>query len=249
MESSVGRSRYDGMNLSLRRRMSNHFTVNAAYTLSEGRAYDGNAASYSNTVTDPRFPLNPADFGPVPNDERHHGSVSGVVDLPWGFEVAPIMQVASARPYDATTGFTNVLGFGSGPLAAHALVPANDHNNLLFGTTQTSSALKTCYLNGSCVETHFDRLRGSPFFNLDTRLTKNIKIKEKSNLKLIFQAFDLTNRANYGNNYDGNVRHFNTDPTKSSFATPLGYIGCNANGCNRAIPISFRAEFGAQFTF
>jgi len=249
MESSVGRSRYDGMNVSLRRRMANHFTINTTYTLSEGRAYDGNAASYSNTVTDPRFPLNPADFGPVPNDERHHWSVSGLVALPWGFEVAPIMQLASARPYDATTGFTNVLGFGSGPLAAHALVPANDQNNLLWGATQTSSALKSCYLNGSCVETHFDRLRGQAFFNLDTRLTKSIKIKERSDLKLIFQAFDLTNRANYGNNYDGNVRHFNTDPTKSSFATPLGYIGCNANGCNRAIATSFRAEFGAQFTF
>ena len=95
----------------------------------------------------------------------------------------------------------------------------------------------------------FNNLRGQPYFNLDARLTKNIKIKEHSDLKLIFQGFDLTNRANYGNNYDGNVRHFNADPTKSSFATPTGYIGCTANGCNRAIPISFRAEFGAQFTF
>jgi hypothetical protein len=99
------------------------------------------------------------------------------------------------------------------------------------------------------VQSHFDNLRGQPYFNLDARLTKTIKIKERSDLKLIFQSFDLTNRANYGNNYDGNVRHFNTDPTKDAFATPLGYIGCNANGCNRAIPISFRAELGAQFTF
>ncbi|HWC16501.1 MAG TPA: carboxypeptidase regulatory-like domain-containing protein, partial [Terriglobales bacterium] len=93
METPWGRSRYDGMNVSLRRRMANHFTVNATYTLSEGWAYNGNAASYSNTVTDPRFPLLPSDFGPVPNDERHHLSVSSVVDLPWGFQVAPIVQV------------------------------------------------------------------------------------------------------------------------------------------------------------
>ena len=143
-----------------------------------------------------------------------------------------------------------MLGFCSGPAAAHALVPTSDPNNVVWGATQTSSALKTCYLNWSCVEGHVDRLRGSPFFNLDARLTKNIKIKERSSLKLIFQVFDLTNRANYGNNYDGNVRHFSANPSSpGAFATPLGYIGCNANGCNRAIPISFRAEVGAQFTF
>ena len=249
METDWGRSRYDGLNVSLRRRMANHFTVNATYTLSEGWAYNGNAASYSNTVTDPRFPLLPSDFGPVPNDERHHLSVSSVVDLPWGFQVAPIVQLASARPYQATTGVSNVLGFGSGPAAAHALVPVNDRGNLVWGASQSTSALRACYLAGTCVQSHFDPLRGQAYFDLDTRLTKNIKIKERSNLKLIFQAFDLTNRANYGNNYDGNVKHFSTTPSLDSFATPLGYIGCNANGCTRSIPISFRAEVGAQFTF
>ena len=249
METDWGRSRYDGLNVSLRRRMANHFTVNATYTLSEGWSYNGNAASYSNTVTDPRFPLLASDFGPVPNDERHHLSVSSVVDLPWGFQVAPIVQIASARPYQATTGVSNVLGFGSGPATAHALVPVNDQGNLVWGASQSTSALRACYLAGTCVQSHFDPLRGQAYFDLDTRLTKNIKIKERSNLKLIFQAFDLTNRANYGNNYDGNVKHFNATPTLDSFATPLGYIGCNANGCTRTIPISFRAEVGAQFTF
>lgn len=253
METPWGRSRYDGMNVSLRRRMANHFTVNATYTLSEGWAYNGNAASYSNTVSDPRFPLGPWDFGAVPNDERHHLSISSVVDLPWGFQVAPILQVASARPYQANLGTSssNVLGFGSGPTAVHAIVPTNDPNNLVWGTTQTNDALRYCYfITHTCQESHFDNLRGQPFFNLDARLTKSIKIKERSDLKLIFQAFDLTNRANFGNFYDGNVRHFSTDPANpGAFATPLGYIGCNANGCNRDLPISFRAEFGAQFTF
>jgi hypothetical protein len=213
-------------------------------------AYDGNAASYSNTVTDPRFALLPADLGPVPNDELHHGTISAVVDLPWGFQVAPILQAASARPYDATNGVSNVLGFGSGPATAHDLVQASSPSNLFWSATQSSAALKACYLAGTCVQLPYDSLRGQPYFNIDTRVSKSIKIKEHSDLKLMFQAFDLTNRANFGNNYDGNVRHFNAaSPSTSSFATPLGYIGCNANGCNRAIPISFRAEFGAQFTF
>src|SRR2546426_1869697 len=250
METSWGRSRYDGMNVSLRRRMANRFSVNTTYTLSRGLAYNGNAASYSNAITDPRFPLLPSDFGPVPNDELHHWSVSGVVDLPWGFQIAPIMQVASARPYNTSTGVSNVLGFGSGIATAHAIVPTNDPSNIFFGPTQTTAQLRNCYfVTLTCQQAGFDALRGQPYFDMDMRVTKLIKFGERSNLKLIFQTFDLTNRANYGNNYDGNVKHFNTDPTKNTFATPLGYIGCNANGCNRTIPISFRAEFGAQFTF
>lgn len=249
METSWGRSRYDGMNVSLRRRMANHFTVNTTYTLSRGLAYNGNAASYSNAITDPRFPLLPSDFGPVPNDERHHLSVSGVVDFPWGFQIAPIMQVASARPYNTSTGVSNVLGFGSGPAAAHAIVPTNDPSNILFGVTQTTSALRNCYfVTLTCMQAGFDSLRGQPYFDVDMRVTKLIKFGERSNLKLIFQTFDLTNRANYGNNYDGNVRN-SLASRGSSFGTPLGYIGCNGNGCNRTIPISFRAEFGGQFTF
>jgi hypothetical protein len=185
----------------------------------------------------------------VPNDERHHLSVSGVVDLPWGFQIAPIMQVASARPYNITTGVSNVLGFGSGPAAAHAIVPTSDPSNILFGVTQTTSALRNCYfVTLTCRQSNFDALRGQPYFDLDMRVTKLIKFGERSNLKLIFQAFDLTNRANYGNNYDGNVRN-SLASRGSTFGTPLGYIGCNANGCNRTIPISFRGEFGALFSF
>jgi hypothetical protein len=245
METSWGRSRYDGMNVSLRRRMANHFTVNTTYTLSRGLAYNGNAASYSNAITDPRFPLLPSDFGPVPNDERHHWSVSGVVDLPWGFQIAPIMQVASARPYNTSNGISNVLGFGSGPAAAHAIVPTSDPSNIFFSLTETTAQLRNCYfVTLTCMQAGFNSLRGQPYFDLDTRVTKLIKFGERSNLKLIFQAFDLTNRANYGNNYDGNVKN-----SGSTFGTPQGYIGCNPNGCNRTIPISFRAEFGGQFTF
>lgn len=241
METSWGRSRYDGLNISLRRRMSKRFSVNSTYTLSRGLAYNGNAASYSNTVTDPRFPLLPSDFGPVPNDERHHFSFSSVVQLPWGFEVAPILQLGSARPYNTSTGKSNVLGFGSGPAAAHAIVQ-NGSNDLLWENTQTTAALRACYLAGSCHQVGFDFLRGQTFFNMDTRVTKVVKLGEQANLKFIFQMFDVTNRANYGGNFDGNAHN-------ATFMQPLGYATCGGNGCNRNVPISFRGEWGVQFTF
>jgi hypothetical protein len=258
METSWGRSRYDGLNLSLRRRMTNRFSVNAIYTLSEGWAYNGNAASYSNTVTDPRTPLGSWDFGPVPNDERHRLVVSGVVDLPWGFQVAPIMQIASARPYNSSSGISNVLNFGTGPATAHAIVFKDKPNDLLaaevaagiFDPTKSTATVKanllSCLNSGQCTQAHFDNLRGQAFFQLDTRVSKMIKLGERANVKLMFQGFDITNRANFGNTYDGNVK--NIAPTATSpatFATPTGYI----TPAGTVVPKSFRAEFGAQFTF
>src|SRR5205807_1034239 len=47
-EASVGRSRYDGMNISYRRRLHNRISVNATYTLSRALAYNGNAAAFRN---------------------------------------------------------------------------------------------------------------------------------------------------------------------------------------------------------
>jgi hypothetical protein len=51
--------------------------------------------------------------------------------------------------------------------------------------------------------------------------------------------------ANFGNNFDGNIRNFNTDPTKSTFRKPIDFI--TPSGV--IVPRSFSAEFGAQFIF
>ncbi len=163
------------------------------------------------------------------------------MQLPWGIEVAPILQYGSARPYNTSTGKSNVLGFGSGPATAHAIVQ-NGSNDLLWENTQSTTALRNCYLAGACHQVGFDYLRGQEFFNLDTRLTKTVKLGEQANFKFIFQMFDVTNRANYGGNYDGNVHD-------ATFMQPLGYATCGGGSCNRNIPIAFRGEWGVQFTF
>ena len=67
-EQSIGRSRYDGMNISYRQRMWKHFSVNANYTLARATAYDGNAAAFRNRPTLSSQPFRKVDFGPVPNE-------------------------------------------------------------------------------------------------------------------------------------------------------------------------------------
>jgi len=84
----------------------------------------------------------------------------------------------------------------------------------------------------------YNFLRGNTFFQLDTRLSKTLKFGERAKLELIFQAFDLTDRANFGGTYQTSIRAANfMQPT--GFITPGGVI----------VPRSFSGEFGARFSF
>lgn len=237
LEASVGRSRYDGLNVSYRRRMSQHLSLNASYVLSRAVAYNGNAAAFRNRPTDPLDYFAKHDFGPTPSDERHRVVLSGVVDLPGGFQFAPIMQLASARPYTATQGI-NVFGYGSGVGAAHVILLKNQPEKLLATKDYSAAQLRSCISDGTCFEAPFDNLRGQAFFQLDTRISKTFNLGERPKLTLLFQAFDLTNRANFGNNYVGNIR-------STQFMKPNGFI--TPNGV--IVPHSFSGEIGARFTF
>jgi hypothetical protein len=81
-------------------------------------------------------------------------------------------------------------------------------------------------------------MRGFPFFQLDMRVAKNIKLGESRNLQLTFQAFNLTNKTNYGNNISNQA-------TASDFLKPAGYI----NPTSSTTPRAFVGEFGVRFTF
>jgi hypothetical protein len=70
LEQSSGRSRYDGLNVSYRRRLHNRFTINATYTLARALAYNGNAAAFRNRAWNPFSIFDKSEIGPVPNDTR-----------------------------------------------------------------------------------------------------------------------------------------------------------------------------------
>jgi hypothetical protein len=238
---SIGRSRYDGLNLTFRRRMKGRFSVNATYTLSRAVGW-GAVLPYLNTV-DPFNPFNPkTDFGPLQNDERHHVSIASVIRLPRGFQIAPVLMYGSPKPWTAQAG-QDVLGYGRGmTLSSNAVVPVNDPTNFMALATNTPAQLRACLAAGTCQMVGFNAMRGSPIFNVDLRATKEIKFGDKYKLTLNFQCFNLTNRANFGQNYFTSVR------TGAAFATPSGFLGFGA-GANAAFPKSFRAEFGAEFRF
>lgn len=238
----MGRSRYDGLNINYRRRLRKNFTVNASYTLSKAVAYNGNAAAFRNRAFNPFTLFDPTEFGPTPTDTRHRLSMSGVLNLPHGFQIAPILQAETARPYTAGYGTLDVIGAGSGAGTSHIIVFNDKKDDLLatFTSFGTNTALyRNCLRAAQCSILPFSNRRGQAFIQFDTRVTKNFRIKERSTLSLIFQVFDLTNRANFGNNFGTNVRVPLTFGKPINFITPTGVI----------VPHSLSAELGIRFAF
>jgi hypothetical protein len=240
-EQSIGRSHYDGVNFGYRQRLTHHFSLNANYTLSWANSYGAGGSSFRNYPKLAIAPFAPWEWGPSPNDERHHVTISGIWELPWGLQLAPIMQFGSARPYDLTNS-GNTLNTGGGT-GVGVVVPTDDPTNYLAFSGDNTGAQNCFYgINGvaqACTIAKFDPLRGDPFFELDMRLAKNIKLGERMNIQLIGQAFNLTNRANYGANYGNNIGATDT------FGHPAGFI----NPGNTTTPRALWGEFGVRFTF
>ncbi len=241
-EQSIGRSHYDGINVSYRRRMTNRFSINANYTASWAYSFNSGGGSFRNYPPLSTDIFAYYNFGPSPNDERHHVTVSGIVDLPWGFQFAPILQYGSARPYSLTNS-SNTLNTGGGTATA-VVVPSNLPTDFL-AFAGNNTAAQNCfyglngYAPGACTIANYDPLRGDPFFELDLRLSKTIRIGERFRAEIIGQAFNVTNRANYGNDFGGNIA------SPATFAHPVGFLAPSST----IIPRSLWTELGVRFSF
>jgi hypothetical protein len=240
-EQSIGRSRYDGLNFSYRQRAWRNVSLVANYTLARALSYDGGSGSFRNYPRDPLHPFSSFELGPSFNDERHHVTVSGIWNMPWGMEFAPILQFGSARPYNPVSSY-NQINLTGGSAAGALIVPNGTTNMFAFSSTSSAGKLAAaqCYYSGNCHINSYDVLRGDPYFDMDARIAKNIKLGESRNLQLAFQAFNLFNHANYGNNFDNVIQD-----QGSTFARPVGFI----NPTSATLPRSFTAEFGFRFSF
>ncbi|HMC29225.1 MAG TPA: TonB-dependent receptor [Candidatus Angelobacter sp.] len=246
-ETSGGRSRYDGLNFSYRQRAFHKTDLLANYTLARAVGYDEDGGSFRYYPRDPQHPLAASEFGPAFNDERHHLTLAATAHLPWGLEFSPVIQAGSARPYLALAS-TNLANFGGGSSAQALVVPISNPKNLtafddpVNGPNKLAAA--KCYYAGQCQFVPYNSQRGDPYLNMDARVAKNIKLGESRNLQLAFQAFNLTNHANYGNNFNNVV-----DATNAAGIPTFGHAAGFINPTSSLLPRSFQGEFGARFTF
>ncbi len=232
-EASVNRSRYDGLNIQIRKRLSRGFSFQVSYTLSESLGWAGSSGEFAATARVDQFDLFHAqEFGHTVRDERHRLVWSGIIDLPWGIQVAPIIQLASARPYTLTSGTdTNRDGITNDLCIPGTLAPN--------GRTCPSTVKVNSYRGGHDLDGK--RVSGS-FFWSDLRVTKFIsldRIREGMRIGLFFESFNLTNRMNFGN-------RFQSSNTASNFLSTLG-MPTTTYGLIFAAP--YQAQLGFRFMF
>jgi len=225
------RSRFDTFNFQLRKRLSRSFLFQTNYVLSWSRSWGGRpTSSYSGNAIaiTPEIQFAPAEFGPTIFDERHRVVASGVFQLPYGFEIAPIFQAASARPYFFRSGVDTD---GDGLIRI---------DRVCAGSTISAPLIAGRNAPFLCTPVPVTSLRGDPFAQMDVRFGKAFRFAgERMSLRLYWEFFNLFNRNNFGNNFSENA-------SAANFAQPLGYFGGNS-GFGPAYGGPLRSQFGFRF--
>jgi len=205
MFTSTNRSLFDSWTSQVRARFHG-VLLSASYILSNSRAWGGQpVASYSGNgiAVTPEIQFRPEEFGPTRIDERHRFVLSGVFDLPWSVQLAPIVQISSARPYSLVAGL-DIDGDGrntndricstADPRAVLAAVVAGQPlpaGTRSLGCTQASvNNRRNGFIvdeNGN-IESHTGR-----YFNVDLRASKSFKIGERFKIKGYADFYNLFN--------------------------------------------------------
>ncbi len=229
------RSRYDGLNFQLKKRMSHNFMFQTSYVLSWSRSWGGvPTASYSGNsiAVAPENAFRPNEFGPTRADARHRFGISGVFNLPAGFELAPIFHASSATPVDFWAG-ADIDGDGRKTV-----------DRVCAGSTITNFTTTP-----GCTQLPVNTLRGDPLVQLDLATAKRFKFTETTSLRLFWEFHNLTNHFN-------KCSSFNNVATGGSFlepiAGPLGGRYCSTSGTRGFGPgpsDSLRSQFGFRFEF
>ena len=224
---SKASSRYDGLILSVRRRMSRGIDASASYTLARaitdvGTAYD---EIVQNLIQDIGDPFGAVQQGPAArSDSRHMISVSGIIRAPWNVSVAPIFYYRSALPVHTFEGFD---------------VNADGNVN-----DRTALAYRYTGLNEDTGEASFEEAgpcetvncsRRAPFSQLNLRISRTFGVS-RVRIEAIGEVFNLFNAIN---------PFLATTQNRSSmsFMQPSAYSGDVGQPEQRVGQIGFRVTF------
>ena len=203
------RSIYNGLALQVQHRFSNRFEMTANYVLSHATTWGatvGELFDYVNGVSNVVNPFASGDHGPSGEDIRHRFVLVGVLQLPWKFEVSTLSQFESARPFTMST-------------------PADVNGDGVVGNDRA-------VVNG--VQTSLDQFRGTPFYQVDLRVSRNIALGERMTLRPFAEFFNVLNRENPGNNYVPDISALPTPVNDVFNATAF----CLSAGCTQTRPIT-----------
>jgi hypothetical protein len=229
---SDGKSRFDGLNVGIRRRMSAGLQFSAWYSISSAKSTTGNASDELNiqNIQNHLDPYNDVQFGPSGrSDARHRISLSAVWQAPYGITVAPVFRFRSALPVGITEGidlngnlFNNEI-----PATAYAFDGFNDDG---------SAKVKEI---GACETINCGRGANQSTFNL--RVSKGFRLIGTARVEAIAEIFNLFNAKNPSG---FTTRRILADGTPNpNFMQPTEFAGDFQNPEQRVGQIGFRFTF------
>lgn len=229
---SKGSSRYDGLILALRRRLSQGVDASASYTVAKatsdiGTAYDEVAQNLIQNINDP---FGPVQQGPsARTDSRHLVSISGIVRLPWSLSVAPVFQYRSALPVHTFEGADlNLDGV------------TNDRTELQYRYTGIGADNHATFEERDACETvNCSRRAGSSQLNL--RVSRTFSLGGSVRIEAIGEVFNLFNATNPW--LALTQRRLNGGQPNSSFMQPIAYAGDVGQPEQRVGQVGFRLTF------
>lgn len=255
MFSTNNRSKFDSWTTTFKYRKSN-LLFNASYVLASSKAWGGQpTASYSGNgiVITPENQFGQGEYGPTRMDERHRIVLSGVIGIPWGIQLSPILQYGSPRPFSANTGFDidgdgvatiDRLCSGVDPAAAFAVrgnLAALQALNPLGCVQAPVNSLRSGFIvNGTTIEERSHR-----YFNADMRISKIFSFGDRFKLSLNADLFNLFNTENLAYGSNGRLG-LSVATSAATFLQPTSLYG---PGFGPPVGRPFTAQFGARFTF
>jgi len=217
LEDTTGRNNYEALIISARKNLTKWYQLFASYTFSQSTT---DTDQFDFVVLNQLNPHGPGELGPSNLDERHRLVVSGIIRLPYGIQWSNILTAASARPYT--------------PVLCGGCDANNDGVPTVFGAVDDGPGGSRTFNTDGDRAGPRGSLRGDPTFSWDTRIAKIFrfeKLGKNSELELLFEVFNLTNKANYGQNYNDNM-------ASANFRKPINIITPPLQG-----------QFGARFHF
>jgi outer membrane receptor protein involved in Fe transport len=229
---SDGKSKYDGVNFGLRRRMSGGFSYSAWYSLSSAKSLTGNGSDELNVqnIQNHLDPYADVQYGPSGRtDARHRATVTFVWMAPGGFTVSPVFRYRSALPINTTRG-----------IDANSNLFLNEISERAYKFTGfDDNDVATFEEMGPCETINCSRGAAQSQFNL--RVSKSFPIGGRLRVEGIAEVFNLFNAKNPS---AFTVRQFSaTGAPLSSFMQPTEFAGDFQNPEQRVGQLGFRITF------
>jgi outer membrane receptor protein involved in Fe transport len=189
---SRGRSEYNGLITSVRRRLTNGIDFTASYTLQKGESNIGNASDELNTanIQDPGNPFDaPVQFGPNrTTDNRHLVSLSAVFNVKGGFEIAPVYYYRSALPVDLIDGRDLNLDGDATEIPARAFKVTGFDKETGTSTIEDIGPCETVNCGRGWAQTQ-----------MNIRVSKAFRLGGRARIVALGEVFNLFNAVNPGN--------------------------------------------------